>query len=294
MTATTTAATITTRSMRQDDSFQQVQVMQIQDKDDNLMKNDPSDGTDRTSSDSEMSCLTMTGGSSSTLRVTMLEDSLSQLDISPCSKQHQQQQNDNNNDSNNDNDNDTDITGDDHSSSFMDKSQKSVTFADVKVREYPICLGDNPGVMVGAPLSLSWEFQYEGQLSLDDYETSRPDRRRSDELRIPSFVRETMLKNSGYSRTEIQRGVRDVNVAKNRRKRTNETYRLHGAQEVAERLVRGTLNATVRRTKKKQERELLDHLRKTGVTATSANNATTAGRTTAPRRSTWHATNSVA
>jgi hypothetical protein len=268
--------------MHQRDSLQLVEVFQKEDKEDDLMKNDPCDATDSTPSDSDYS--SVLGGSSNTssttstaiLRLNTLEAPLSNLDISRNDNHH-----------------------DDHSSSSssshgrgmaddsaMDKSSKSVTFADVKVREYPICLGDNPAVMMGAPLTISWEHQSEGRLSLDDYETSRPDRRRSDELRIPSFVRETMLKNSGYSRTDIQKGVRDVNLAKNQRKRTNETHRLHKAQEVAERLVRGTLNATVRRSKKKQERDLIDHFRTESSTVLNP----PTGR--AARRGTWHATNS--
>lgn len=160
-------------------------------------------------------------------------------------------------------------------------SQKSVSFAEVQVREYPFCLGDNPSVMIGAALTIDWVAQSEAALSLDDYEASRPERRRSEELRIPSFVREEMLRTSGYSRLDIQRGVKDVNITRNRRKRTNETHRLHKAQEAAERLVRGTLNATVRRTKKKQERELIEHFRTESAALKQGGVAT--------RRSTWHA-----
>lgn len=160
-------------------------------------------------------------------------------------------------------------------------SHKSVSFAEVQVREYPFCLGDNPSVMIGAALTIDWQAQSEAALSLDDYEASRPERRRSEELRIPSFVREEMLRTSGYSRLDIQKGVKTVNIARNRRKRTNETYRLHKAQEAAERLVRGTLNATVRRTKKKQEKELIEHFRTESAALKEGGVAT--------RRSTWHA-----
>ena len=196
------------------------------------------------------------------MRVATLEESLAHIDIVVSS-------------SSSDAEND-----DDNNSQSNELSHKSVTFTDVEVREYPICLGDNPSVLIGAPLTIAWEAQSEGKLSIDDYETSRPDRRCSEELRIPSFVREEMLRNNGYSRMDIQRGVKDVNVARNRRKRTNETHRLHRAQEVAERLVRGTLNATIRRNKKKQERELIDHFR------TEASALQQQG--IAVRRSTWH------
>ncbi|CAB9530693.1 expressed unknown protein [Seminavis robusta] len=216
------------------------------------------DATDSSSS----SLLASSAGS--ILRVATLEESLSHFDIDRSGRLEEEEE-------------------EKAPPALNDSSSKNnkVTFTDVVVREYPICLGDNPAVMIGAPLSIGWEVQSEGKLSLDDYESSRPDRRRSEELRIPSFVRETMLKSSGYSRMDIQKGVKDVNISRNRRKRTNETHQLYKAQELAERLVRASLNATVRRSQKKQEKDLIQHFRQEAETLRTQHKAT--------RRSTWHA-----
>ena len=40
----------------------------------------------------------------------------------------------------------------------------------VCVREYNVCLGDNPSVSRGAPISLDWRFKTEVSYELDDYE----------------------------------------------------------------------------------------------------------------------------
>lgn len=244
---------------------------QVFEKSDDMSKDDQTHATE-SPSDSDLSTHNASVSSrGSILRVATLEESLAHLDIERDGATPEKEQ-------------DTVVVADnveEDTDNAMDGSSKSVTFTDVSVREYPFCLGDNPATIIGAPLTIEWEAQSEGKLSLDDYETSRPDRRRSDELRIPAFVREEMLRNNGYSRLDIQKGVRDANIARNRRKRSNEMHRLDKAQEVAERLVRGTLNATVRRQKKKQEKELIDHFR-TEADALREN-------VKAVRRSTWSA-----
>ena len=46
-----------------------------------------------------------------------------------------------------------------------------VRFSTVHVREYNVCLGDNPSVAQGAPISLDWHYTKEVSYELDEYET---------------------------------------------------------------------------------------------------------------------------
>jgi len=142
-----------------------------------------------------------------------------------------------------------------HRPSSRDKRQ--VEFSNIEIREYPICIGDNPGGFHGVPLTISWMHQDCIELSVDDYELNKPVRRATIELKIPNQLRIDMLKKSGYSRQEIQEGIRKANIERNRRRRTVETLHLQPMEESIERCKRALLNATVRRGVKKRERQLL-------------------------------------
>jgi hypothetical protein len=66
-----------------------------------------------------------------------------------------------------------------------------------------------------------------------------------------------MLRRAGFSRSEIQEGVKQANLARNRRKRTIETLKLAAFHEFAEDIKRSTFNAFFKRGKKKKERRFL-------------------------------------
>eukprot|EP00541_Cyclophora_tenuis_P019592 CAMPEP_0116576668 /NCGR_PEP_ID=MMETSP0397-20121206/20664_1 /TAXON_ID=216820 /ORGANISM="Cyclophora tenuis, Strain ECT3854" /LENGTH=115 /DNA_ID=CAMNT_0004105743 /DNA_START=169 /DNA_END=513 /DNA_ORIENTATION=- len=74
---------------------------------------------------------------------------------------------------------------------------------------------------------------------------------------MPSSVREQMLRSAGYSRGEIQVATKHANIARARRKRTEELMNLSNLQEMTEKLKRSTMNAVVRRGRKKKEREYI-------------------------------------
>ena len=86
---------------------------------------------------------------------------------------------------------------------------KCVRFSNVDVRDYSLCLGDNPSVSVGAPISLDWDYDEEFSFEIDRYENERNEYRRDPEhLIIPSLQRNHMLQKSGYSREEIDKQTR--------------------------------------------------------------------------------------
>mmetsp|Transcript_30199 Transcript_30199/g.36741 ORF Transcript_30199/g.36741 Transcript_30199/m.36741 type:complete len:176 (+) Transcript_30199:170-697(+) len=74
----------------------------------------------------------------------------------------------------------------------------SVSFSDIHIREYDICLGDNPSCTCGPPISLSWTYKNTIIISIDDYEMRREKRRTIDEMCMPYSLRVAMLKERGY------------------------------------------------------------------------------------------------
>jgi hypothetical protein len=139
--------------------------------------------------------------------------------------------------------------------------KKAIVFSTLERREYAICPGDNPAGVMGVPLSMDWEYFESVQLTIDDYELYRPTPRTTAELRIPFKIRWDMLKQAGYSQAEILASFRMANLARGRRKRTNETLALARIEEAVERAIRGILNATIRRSTKQKEREFLQRWR---------------------------------
>lgn len=139
----------------------------------------------------------------------------------------------------------------------------TIGFANVQIREYARRMGDNPGCRCGVSLTLEWEVQAEVTVTLDAYEETRPARRDRSEMCLPAEVRMEMMRDAGFSRGEILQYVKKANIARGQRSRTNETLQLAGAQEMAQRLVRGVLNKSVRRKSKQLEKKTLEmHLQK--------------------------------
>jgi hypothetical protein len=137
----------------------------------------------------------------------------------------------------------------------------SVGFADITVREYPMTIGDNPSPMRGPSLSIEWKHQVEHTLSIDDYETMRPDRRTSREMMIPLSTREQILKRAGFARKEIIKLTRPVNIARHQRKSTNATFDLRPLHEVGEKVSRTAINILTLGRRKRNERKLLQPFR---------------------------------
>merc|ERR1711907_760364 len=85
------------------------------------------------------------------------------------------------------------------------KHRRSVSFSNVQVREYDLCLGDNPSVTQGAPVSLDWSYKTEASYQLDEYEFEMSTFSSSSLIindRSPS-ERFHLLRQLGYSRDEI-------------------------------------------------------------------------------------------
>jgi hypothetical protein len=62
------------------------------------------------------------------------------------------------------------------------KETRTVQFGTVEIRSYDLCIGDNPSVSYGTPVSLDWTYETicpAGDVSIDVYESSKPRQRRN-------------------------------------------------------------------------------------------------------------------
>jgi hypothetical protein len=130
---------------------------------------------------------------------------------------------------------------------------QKLSFGTISIREYPICLGDNPGGTGGAPLTIEWNHQSEASLDFELYEGSRPQRRTQAELSMPASVRFDILRAAGFSRQEIQQAVKQANIVRSRRRRTVEMMHMAPVQEFSEKIIKGTTKALSFRRKKDNE-----------------------------------------
>ena len=99
---------------------------------------------------------------------------------------------------------------------------RSVSFAQVKIREYERVMGDNPSVRSGPPLSIGWRYVDEPtSISIDDYEEGKGECRASSEFLVPKAVREKILKEQAdVSRREMVATVRMIQKEKAQRRKT--------------------------------------------------------------------------
>lgn len=99
---------------------------------------------------------------------------------------------------------------------------RSISFAQVNIREYERVLGDNPSVTSGPPLSIGWRHAPDLiSMDLDDYEEGRGAHRSSSEYLVPRAVREQVLReHAGVSRRELVGAVRAIQKEKAQRRKT--------------------------------------------------------------------------
>jgi hypothetical protein len=101
-----------------------------------------------------------------------------------------------------------------------EKNNIAVRFNSVEFRQYVRVLSDNPSTSSGPPIGIGWKFIPEDtiQIDLDLYECGCEGLRRSGkELVLPRDLRENMLREVGYSRSDIINAIRSVQKAKARR-----------------------------------------------------------------------------
>lgn len=134
-------------------------------------------------------------------------------------------------------------------------------FRVIRLYEHPVLLGDNPGGARGPPLTIDWHAQDTYEMSVEQYEEERPQRRDMSQLSLPELVRTDMLKECGYSRREITELTRHVNKSRSRRSATNRAVKLDAIHGFLERVSRKALNALTFGRRKRTEKRFLERCR---------------------------------
>lgn len=81
---------------------------------------------------------------------------------------------------------------------------RNVSFSEIHIREYDVCVGDNPSCSIGPPISLDWTYRNTTVISVDDHEANRPDVKvKLKDMFIPSFMRYAIFKKQGYTMSQL-------------------------------------------------------------------------------------------
>jgi hypothetical protein len=107
------------------------------------------------------------------------------------------------------------------SSQSNESESKMVQFGTIEIRSYDICIGDNPSVSYGTPVSLDWTYETicAGDVSVDVYESSKPRQRRNlRQMMMNSYHRRHILQ-MHWDATEADcvQAERAVNRLRNQR-----------------------------------------------------------------------------
>lgn len=114
-------------------------------------------------------------------------------------------------------------------------SSKEVGWSDVVFHSHEIILGDNPAVSCGPPVAVGSTEVSTDTLSIEEYENHRGPRRIKESLLIPPSLREDLLREEGYCRSEIRDVEADVNKIKKFRKKNARENILKRVQHSASR-----------------------------------------------------------
>jgi len=142
-----------------------------------------------------------------------------------------------------------------------------VKFSTLEIREYPLCIGDNPGAASGPPISLDWAW-YTGEegddedpgilvLDLEQYESYRGTRRTLQGMCRGERRRTYILQEEwGYTMHQIRAATRPVNITRAQRKKTLNSFNggLHKLHYFIEKVVRAITGGG----RKRKEKELMD------------------------------------
>eukprot|EP00563_Minutocellus_polymorphus_P007874 CAMPEP_0181022466 /NCGR_PEP_ID=MMETSP1070-20121207/1527_1 /TAXON_ID=265543 /ORGANISM="Minutocellus polymorphus, Strain NH13" /LENGTH=346 /DNA_ID=CAMNT_0023099405 /DNA_START=31 /DNA_END=1071 /DNA_ORIENTATION=+ len=126
-----------------------------------------------------------------------------------------------------------------NSEDTIKKPKRTISFANLEIREYDLTIGDNPSVSYGPPVQLSWQYSESQTRCLEEYESEKlMDRsrgRRSSRVENISWVkREALLKRQGFSQNDIEANMKEVNKVKQGRSLTRALVITGRAEEALE------------------------------------------------------------
>mmetsp|Transcript_4406 Transcript_4406/g.9366 ORF Transcript_4406/g.9366 Transcript_4406/m.9366 type:complete len:377 (-) Transcript_4406:70-1200(-) len=146
-------------------------------------------------------------------------------------------------------------TGDDNEANEDHAATAAVSWDWLEIREYAPEVGANPSVTQGAAVTLSWDYVASDRVQVEIYENLRPPRRILEEMRLPAKEREERLLASGVTKSEIKAAIKNINIAKGKRKQTVEELRTVSVQERVEGAKKKILKIVGKRKSHKDEEE---------------------------------------
>ena len=129
-----------------------------------------------------------------------------------------------------------------------DRSSMSVSFKDVQIRAYDQCVGDNPSVSYGPPISLDWSYEEMQAIGIDEYEDARGQRRTLRQMILSYYHRRNVLSwQYGVSDEDLRHAKKQANKVKFERSVTQYFLPVMAVENViesagrkAKRLVKGS------------------------------------------------------
>jgi len=135
--------------------------------------------------------------------------------------------------------------------------QRRVRFREVEVREYNRVIGDNPSVTTGPAISLGWSYNVADRMTINEYERTR---KITGQVRpIRRIDREEMLRDLGFSRSEIADAVRGIIRTKNQRRQTYHNLKVARMEEAVESAVKTVKRVFRPRSAARRESEILNY-----------------------------------
>jgi hypothetical protein len=162
------------------------------------------------------------------------------------------------------------------SRSSSSSSSTLIEFTTVTIREYPITIGDNPASRTGISISIEWDYDSEVTLDVTAYEDERPPRRTGREMIIPPDARTERLRAVGFTREQIVRQTRPINIARGLRRRTCETLHLESVHLLTECFARHYRNVLTLGQTEKRQRQFLEKFTNTSKKETPEERVETA------------------
>ena len=112
------------------------------------------------------------------------------------------------------------------------RRRSSVQFGSLTIRSYEMQLGDHPSCSNGAPVSIGWRYNELNPICIEKYEEWMKDKRRSrSEFHLPRSHRESILREYGYSRSQMTEAEKEVDKIKKQRRASLKTTPITRLQE---------------------------------------------------------------
>lgn len=88
-------------------------------------------------------------------------------------------------------------------------ARKMVCFGDIQQRFYSQTIGDHPDTSEGPPISLDWNYDVGETIPLEEYESSKGEKKSSSELRLSNLSRRRILvREYGYHLEDIRKAMK--------------------------------------------------------------------------------------